>query len=340
MLATELSTSRTVSRRVGTVTDSCPQAGGRGVEMSAHRRILCGMTNFRITPQGPFSLAEAATFGFGHRAEASFDGTMRMAFCLDDLSGQVGVALTVDGTDVVGTVSGLPPDADVAAVRAQAARIVSLDVDAREYERVAAADPVVAPVLAAAPGLRPVLFHSPYEAAAWSVLSLRWARRQAAAVRERLARAHGRVLDVAGVPVAAFPTPGQLLAVEAFPGIPEVKMQRLHAVARAAQAGTFDLATLRAADPDDADAALRAVPGIGPFSSALIRVRATGVADVLVDAEHNLAEIVGERYGLDGPADAADLARIAEAWRPFRTWVAVLLRAAAGRVPVGNGRAA
>ncbi|GEL25758.1 DNA-3-methyladenine glycosylase II [Pseudonocardia sulfidoxydans NBRC 16205] len=307
---------------------------------SVRRRILVPMTTFRITPRGTFSLAEAAMFGVGHRAESTFDGTMRLAFSLDDLSTQVGVALTEADGDIVGEVSGLPPGGDVEAVRAQVARIVSLDHDATGYEGVAAADPVVAPVLAAAPGLRPVLFHSPYEAAAWSVLSLRWGRRQAAAVRERFAREHGRVLDVAGQQVAAFPTPARLLEIESSRGVPEVKMQRLHGVAKAALAGTFDVATLRDADQADADAALQAIPGIGPFSSALIRFRATGAADLAVDRERNLAEIVGERYGLDGPATDDDLVRLAEGWRPFRTWVAVLLRAASGRVTDHSGKAA
>ncbi|ODU00468.1 MAG: hypothetical protein ABS81_23505 [Pseudonocardia sp. SCN 72-86] len=298
------------------------------------------MTTFRITPQGAFSLAEAALFGFGHRAESTFDGTMRLAFCLDDMSAQVGVALTESDGGIVGEISGLPPGGDVEAVRAQVARIVSLDHDATGYERVAAADPVVAPLLAAAPGLRPVLFHSPYEAAAWSVLSLRWGRRQAAAARERFAREHGLVLDVAGKEMSAFPTPAQLLEVESARGIPEVKIQRLHAVAKAAIAGTFDVATLRDGDQAEADATLQAIPGIGPFSSALIRFRSTGATDLTVDKERNLAEIVGVRYGLDGPATDDDLVRIAEAWRPFRTWVAVLLRAASGRLTAGNGKAA
>ncbi|MGD9988960.1 DNA-3-methyladenine glycosylase family protein [Pseudonocardia sp.] len=298
------------------------------------------MTTFRITPRGAFSLAEAALFGFGHRGESSFDGTMRLAFCLDDLSGQVGVALTESGGDIVGEISGLPPGGDVEAVRAQVARIVSLDHDATGYERVAAADPVVAPVLAAAPGLRPVLFHSPYEAAAWSVLSLRWGRRQAAAARERFAREHGRVLEVAGRTLSAFPTPAQLLEVGSSPGLPEVKMQRLRGVAQAALAGTLEVAALRDADQAQADATLQAIPGIGPFSSALIRFRSTGAADLAVGHERNLAEIVGGRYGLDGPATDDDLVRIAEGWRPFRTWVAVLLRAASGRLGEGRGRAA
>ena len=290
------------------------------------------MTTFEITPQGRFSLAEAALFGFGHRDEQSFDGTMRLAFCRDDLRGPAGVALTCRGSTVHGEVSGLPPGAPPDAVRTQVARILSLDVDARGFEQVCAADPVLAPVAAAAPGLRPVLFCSPYEAAAWAVLSLRWGRRQAAAVRERLCRAHGAVLDVAGVATAAFPTPEALLAVESFPGIPALKLERLHGVARAAIAGVFDVARLRDGDQTEADAALRAVPGIGSFSSALIRIRSTGATDVLVDSERHLPGIVGALYGFDGDATPAQLAAVAEGWRPFRTWVAVLLRAASGRV--------
>ena len=259
---------------------------------------------------------------------------MRMAFCLDGYRTPVGVALTQDEHGVHGVISAPssgppPPEPQVAA---HTARILSLDVDARPYEEVAARDPVVAPVLAAAPGLRPPLFHSPYEAAAWCVLSLRWNARQAASVRERLSRAHGTVLDVAGEELAAFPTPAQLLAVEAFPGIPPVKLERLHAVAQAAADGLLDAERLRHLDPGEAMAQLRELPGIGPFSAALIQIRSTGVTDVPVADEPRLAEIVGRRYGLAGPASGAELARIGEGWRPFRTWVSVLLRAASGRV--------
>ncbi len=38
---------------------------------------------FSITPQGPFSLTEAALFGFGQRSDTQWDGVMRLAFCLD-----------------------------------------------------------------------------------------------------------------------------------------------------------------------------------------------------------------------------------------------------------------
>jgi 3-methyladenine DNA glycosylase/8-oxoguanine DNA glycosylase len=46
--------------------------------------------------------------------------------------------------------------------------------------------------------------------------------------------------------------------------------------------------------------------------------------------EGRLHEEMAERYGLADP-DLAALARIAERWQPFRTWVAVLLRSARER---------
>jgi DNA-3-methyladenine glycosylase II len=291
-------------------------------------------TTFSITPVGAFSLREAAEFGFGQRHATRFAGTMRMAFCVDGYAAHAGVALTQDADGVHGIVSvppGAPPP-DVERVAAQTSRILSLDVDARPYEAVAAADPVLAPVIAAAPGLRPPLFHSPYEAAAWCVLSLRWSGRQAAGVRGRLEQAHGAVIEVAGEEMSAFPTPEQLLSVAEFPGIPAVKMERMHAVARAALDGRLDAAELRALDPETVRARLRELPGIGPFGASLVLLRTVGVTDVPVDQEPRLAEIVGRLYGLPGPASSAEMLRIAEGWRPFRTWIGVLLRAAAARV--------
>jgi len=233
------------------------------------------MTTFTLHPTGAFSLRESPEFGFGPRHAAVFDGTMRLAFCVDDLVHQVGVAVTQDGRGVHGEIVGPGAGAaPVARVAAQTARMLSLDVDARGYEAVAARDPVVARVLATAPGLRPPLFHSPYEAAAWCVLSLRWNTRQAAAVRDRLARAHGLPVEVAGVAMAAFPTPEQLLAVPAFEGVPPAKIERLHGVARAALDGRLSAEEIRRADPEEAMARLREIPGIGPFSASLIVIRA------------------------------------------------------------------
>jgi DNA-3-methyladenine glycosylase II len=42
-------------------------------------------------------------------------------------------------------------------------------------------------------------------------------------------------------------------------------------------------------------------------------------------------------HGLDHEPDDAELAAIAEAWRPFRTWATVALRAVGPRLGTGPG---
>lgn len=285
------------------------------------------MTTFTIKPSGLFSLRESAMFGFGQRHAEVFDGRMRLAFCVDGYREQVGVVVSQDADGVHCTVA--EPVADVDVVRAQVARMLSLDHDGLAFADVGRRDPVIGALQRVAPGLRPPLFHSPYEAAAWSVLSARRPARQMAEVRERLSVAHGRTFELAGRRLAALPTPEQLLRVSEFPGIPELKLDRLHGVARAAQDGLLDADRLAALDPDDAMAEVRQLSGIGPFYAALIVIRACGLADVLVVNEPKALEMTQRLYG---PTDADRYVELAQAWRPFRTWATVLIRAAGQRL--------
>ncbi len=288
--------------------------------------------SFSITPSGPFSLAEAATFGFGQRDGHGWDGVMRLAFCLDGYQEQVGVEVRQDDDAVVhATVHG-PAGIDTAAVRRQVARVLSLDHDGAEFLRVGQRDPVIGRLQAAAPGLRPPLFYSPYEAAAWSVLSARRPAGQMAQVRDRLNAAHGRVFELAGSRLAAFPAPGRLLAVESFPGIPEDKMRRLQGVAQAALDGRLDVGLLTEQGPERAMAELQSIKGIGPFYSALIVIRGTGFTDVLPVSEPKALALAARLYRLPAAPSPDQFRALAEAWRPFRTWAVVLIRAAGGRI--------
>ena len=286
---------------------------------------------FTIVPRGPFSLAEAIAFGFGQRDAAAGDDVMRLAFCLDGYRQQAGVVLRQDEAGVHGTVHG-PGGTDPDMVRQQVARVLSLDHDAAGFLRAGERDPVLGALQEAAPGLRPPLFYSPYEAAAWAVLSMRRPPRQMMAVRDRLSRAHGAVFDLAGRELAALPAPAQLLRIRSFPGIPADRIERLQGVARAAQEGRLDAARLLRLHPEEAMAGLREIPGIGPFYSALIVIRGTGFTDVLPLGEQKLRALVAQLYNLPVPVSDGTLSGLAEAWKPFRTWAAVLIRAAAKRV--------
>jgi len=288
---------------------------------------------FTIAPRGPFSLAEAATFGFGQRDGSGWDGVMRMAFCLDGYQGHAGVEVRQDAAGMVHGTAHVRGGAGLDAVVRQVARVLSLDHDATEFLRVAERDPVIGRLQAAAPGLRPPLFYSPYEAAAWAVLSARRPARQMQQIRRRLSEAHGEVFELAGERLAAFPSPRQLLSVPSFPGIPQDKIRRLHGVADAALAGRLDVGHLTALGPERAMAELQQINGIGPFYSALVVVRGTGFTDVLPVQEPRALELTAQLYQLDAPPGPDEFAKIAEPWRPFRTWAVVLIRAAAGRIP-------
>lgn len=311
------------------------------------------MTAAVLTPRGPFSLTAALRFLQGFtpaRCPGGSDGVLRLAFPTDDSRFTVTAAVRQDETaagmpgpvhvDITlhpagrlhpsGSVRSPAPEPAGAGERAagQVARVLSLDVDGSRFAAVADADPVVGGLMERFPGLRPVCFNSPYEAAAWAVIGHRVRMSHAAAVKTLLAQRHGHRVEVAGQELYAFPAPAVLHRLTSFPGLTEVKLQRLRAVADAAEAGELDAACLRAAPAQDALAALQKLPGIGPFSAELILIRGAGHPDVFPRHEPRLHAAMKSAYGLDGQAaQLSGLLRITERWKPYRSWAAFLLRA-------------
>jgi DNA-3-methyladenine glycosylase II len=286
-----------------------------------------------LVPRGPFSLRAAAEFGFGPNQgrPPPFDGAMRLAFPLDGGRGYVGAALRQDRVD--GPVSvelhGIE-DADPPPALRQVARVVSLDHDGEGFVRVGERDRVIGALQRAHPGQRPVLFHSPYEAAAWSIISARWPAARAAGVRQGLGERWGATFELAGHRLHAFPQPERLVALgDDTPGLTPEKVARLRGVAHAALEGRLDAVHLHALGPERAYAEIQALKGLGPFYAGLVVLRAGGFADAILE----VPEAKGLRhlavfYGLDAPPSPERFAEMAEVWRPFRTWAAVLIRLA------------
>ena len=202
-------------------------------------------------------------------------------------------------------------DGDLDAAVAQVGRFLSLDVDGHGWPDVADRDPVIADAQAQLPGLRPCGFHSPYEAAAWAVLSQRIRIVQAARLRDDLIAHHGQT--------GAFPAPQALRTLEL--DLPGRKSEYLHAVAEAALDGHLNGVALRSIDPDEAIAKVQEVKGLGPFAAELVVIRGANAPDVAPRHEGRLDSEITERYGPD-----RTLTEVSEAWRPFRTWAAVHLR--------------
>jgi DNA-3-methyladenine glycosylase II len=291
-------------------------------------------TTLQLDIIGPFDLQEVAMMGFGHRDERSFDGVMRMAFCLDGgYQRQVGVEARQlgDRLEVRAEPAGDPLDeAEVEALRKQVARAISLDHDGEAFHQMCLADPVLAKVHSRAPGFRPALFYSPYEAGLWSIISARRARSQGIALRARMSEMYGAGFDLSGIRTLCVPTPNAVLEMDSVPGLPADRLPRLRAVAEAAQRGQLDAERLRSMSEEDAQAELQQLPGIGPFYSSLILIRSCGHADAPSLGEPRSRAAIQAAYGVDHELSDAELLALAETWRPFRTWVTVMMRALGG----------
>src|SRR4051794_28277941 len=282
-----------------------------------------------LRPLGPFSLGAAAAFlhAFAPVDAGAREDVLELVLRVPGSWSPVVAEVRAEG-DAVGVRLHGPGAGDPDAARGEVARVLALDVDATDFPALGERDPVVGALQRRAPGLRPVLFPSPYEAAAWAVLSQRTRGAQAVALRRRLAADHGDAVTAPGGVHHAFPAPARLAGLPAdVPGLPAVKAERLRALGAAAGAGDLDPGRLRALGPDRALEALRALPGIGPFGAELVLLRGAGEPDAFAAHEPRLHAAVRAAYGLDAGAGMDVLRAVADGWRPFRTWVAFLLRA-------------
>lgn len=280
------------------------------------------MSGFELQPAGSFSLAWSIEFaeGFPAAGIGGGDGVFRAALAED--AGVCGFTVRAEGSRLLAEHAG---DLDEARVRAHVERVLSLDVDDSPLAGVAERDPVVRSLVERFPGKRPVCFPTPWEAAAWSVLSQRTSMAQAAGVKRRLVDELGARVTVDGVELTAFPAPGVLAAAEEIPGVAGRRAERLRAVAEAAVDGMLDPVTLRALDTDEAMARLQEIQGVGPFSAMLILARGAGHPDLSPPSIAPARRAIAEAYGL-AEVDADRVREISEGWRPMRTWVLFLLR--------------
>jgi DNA-3-methyladenine glycosylase II len=293
---------------------------------------------FTIEPKGPFSLERSADVidnfpPLRHQPKPASRKSVILGFVLDRSYSSVAVGLHQDDNGVIhGTAHGVQAKSKLDVIRDQVARILSIDIDATTYPNIARRDPKIAPVMRAHEGLRPVCFTSPYEAACWAVISQRIQKTQAAKIVGELVRAHGEsiALPNAQVRTTVFPRPDRLLDVRVIPGLAPVKLPRLHAIAQAALNGKLDARTIRDLGSEEGPKNLRSLPGIGSFWASGIYLRACGVADVFPDEPLSIAAL-GALHGLGDKPSSARIVAITNNYRPFRMWVAFLLRVAAAR---------
>src|SRR3989454_9786489 len=186
--------------------------------------LIARVARFELDAQGPFALeVEAGRFGGWPR----LGDAVVMAFPVEGWRGSAAVLMRQRGDTVTGDFH-LTGKADAERAWRQATATVSLDVDGRGFVEIGRRDPVIGRLQAEYGNLRPVLFHSPYEAACAFVIGHRISILQTRRIRQRMAEQSGATIEVeGGTAFHAFPDPQGLLRVERFSGVPPAEIEPL-----------------------------------------------------------------------------------------------------------------
>ena len=277
--------------------------------------------DFEYTPSGPFTLSLANEFFGGWPAYHPGELALAMAFPVEGWrSSALVVMRQAESGALKGEVFGPEPEP----AWQQALAVLSADADGAGWPAVGQRDPVLGRLQEQYQFLRPVLFHSPYEAAAAFIIGHRIRMEQGRAIRQNMAREFGDVITVGGAEFYAFPRPQVLQTITAIKGVNPQKIERLHAVAQAAVNGRLERAHLRTLPVDFALEKIQTLPGIGPFFAQGILFRGAGLVDEVTD-DDTTAQAVQEAYALPSLPDRPAVLALAEAWRPYRMWATVML---------------
>ncbi len=284
------------------------------------------ITRTKFTPQGPFSLDPVRKMGCGFllgTRSCSADGAVRLAFPADGTFEIVGARLEAQNDESVDVAFFGASRPEV--VKQQLARALCIDHDARPFQKILSGDQALARAAARRPGFRPVVAYSPYVMAGWCILSQRLRMSMAAKLQVRMAEKFGDVIEIDGERVASFPRPESILSAKEFPGIAAEKWARLRGVAEAALRGELEAEKLLSVPYEVAHERLTELRGVGAWTADGTLIRGAGPTDVLPVTEPRLHAAVGHAYELGRAATTTEVLAIAESWRPFRTWVSVLL---------------
>lgn len=113
----------------------------------------------------------------------------------------------------------------------------------------------------------------------------------------------------------------ELLAI----GFSRQKTRYARAIATALETGALDLDVLARLDDLAVDAALTALPGIGPWTATIYRLMVLGRPDAWPVHDIALAQAIAEVRGLTRRPGADEMSALAEGWRPWRAVAARIL---------------
>lgn len=269
--------------------------------------------SLRLTFRRPFEpgnvfghLAATAVPGVEEWRDGAYRRTLRLPY------GPGFVALAPRPGHIAATVH-LTDPRDLTPAIGRCRRLLDLDADPVAVDAALAADPALAPLVASVPGRRVPRTVDPDEFALRAVLGQQVSTAAARTYAARLVEHHGdRVSDPVGGLTHLFPRPAALVDPEPSAlAMPASRVRTLTTLARALASGEVDLSP--GADRDAARAALRALPGIGPWTVELVAQRSLGDPDAFPATDLGVKKACAV-LGIGHPEDHA------RRWRPWRAY--------------------
>ncbi len=235
--------------------------------------------------------------------------------------GRAHVSIELDSTGTgIRCTARLESVADVATLVARVRRLFDLDADSFAIDEALSADPTLAPLVAATPGIR---LPGSLDAEETLFRTLIGQQISVAAARTVL----GRLTADLGTD-GLFPTAAQLAehGREVLRG-PASRIRTIVGVAEALASGdlVLDLAT----PVDEFEANLVRLPGVGPWTAGYLALRVLGSPDVLLASDLVILQSAAA-LGLPGSTRALEAHGVR--WAPWRSYAALhLWRARPGR---------
>ena len=282
-----------------------------------------GWLTLRLAARAPYDAAEVLLFLGAHAVPGleEWDGTT-FSRVLDLPHGPAVVRLSPapDGGSAVVARLRLAELRDLGAAVTRCRRMLDLDADPAAVDDLLGADPALAPLVAGAPGRRVPAAPDADELAVRAVLGQQVSVAGARTLTARLLPAGTPLAEPVGTLTHAFPRAAALADADlSTVGLTGARRRTVTALASALASG--DIALDPGTDREEAGRALLAVPGIGPWTAALVGMRGLADPDVWLPGDLALRRSLAALGSSD--ADAATR------WRPWRSYAVMHLWALA-----------
>jgi AraC family transcriptional regulator of adaptative response / DNA-3-methyladenine glycosylase II len=281
-----------------------------------------GWLTLRLAARAPFAADEVLLFLGAHAVPGleEWDGTT-FSRVLDLPHGPAVVRLSPGAGASVTARLQLTELRDLGTAVTRCRRLLDLDADPTAVDEVLGSDPALAGLVAAAPGRRVPTSPDAAETAVRAVLGQQVSIAGARTLTGRLVLAAGQPLrEPMGSLTHAFPRPAALADADLSTiGLTGARRRTVTALAGALTDGSLALGP--GVDRDEAARSLLALPGIGPWTAALVALRGLADPDVWLPADLALRRSLRTL----GSSDAEAATR----WRPWRSYAVMHLWALA-----------